>query len=278
VIAPRNRARNILLLADQIRERHSIEDRRVRWPELRAMLDAEGIAIKRVRMRARAYVTGADGTFVIALRRDINIRDALKRLLHEYSHAKLHFGDDEVERQLVPCRRGDPREDEANLLAALLWHGPEATPDHPAIARLVARLEAADHQKRAPRQIPLELPEPMPRVLTAADLEYEEEIERERGKSRRRAKLPDAKRVRIARPTEPFAATYIDRDGRVWWIYDRSDRRGFYHSHLVRKVYRFHRGEVRVITAARLDRQLIEARALHPHHLNRVSTSRRVAP
>jgi hypothetical protein len=235
VIAPRNRVRNILALADDIRERHQLGDRRVRWPELRTIIDTESIAIKRVRMRARAYVLGGDGTYVIALRRDIDIRDALKRLLHEYAHAKLHLNDDEVVRQLLPCRRGDPREDEANLLAALLWHGAEATPDHPAIAKLVARLESADYRKREP----LILTPDMPRVLTAADLDWEEELERARGKDRKRAQLPDSRRVRPARPKEPFSATFIDRDGRIWTIYDRGDRRGFYHSPLLRKIYRF---------------------------------------
>jgi hypothetical protein len=264
MIRPLNRARNVLALADEIRERHQLGDTPVRWRQLRTMLAAERIRIRAIPMRPRAYVTGTDGNYVIAIRETIDQRQAVKLVLHEFAHVKLgHLGDVEVERQLFPCLKDDPREHEANLLAALLWHGPEATPDHTAIARLVAKLEAGEYRRKMPAQIPLELPE-LPPVYGADTFALHEEWEKASRPNPRLRQLPDTKRVKLAGARDPFTARFVDRDGRLWYIYDRPSVRGFYISPALRRIYRFRPGEIRALKAKHLDRQLLEARAIRP--------------
>jgi hypothetical protein len=266
----RDRMLNVLAVAESLRERHEELQLAITPARLWTILQREEIDILRARIRRPARAVSFQGHSVITLRRELTPRRAWRYALHEYAHIVLgHFGEsDELSKNLVVCERGDVREHEANLLALLLVLGPSATPETPRVAAVMAKMVGQEYRRRAPHQIPLELPEPMPRVLTVADLEYEEEIERRIGKNVKRARLPDAKRVRIASAKQPYAARFIDRTGRIWTIYDRGDRRGFYHSHLMRKVYAFRRGEIRTITAARLDRQLREATALRPHHVN----------
>lgn len=226
------------------------------------------IRVVRMAMKPRAYVTGMNGHFVVALRNTIEGDTAVKLLLHELAHCRLHLTDtDEVTRQLVACRVGDPREDEAHLLAALLWHGPTATPNHPAIARLVAKIEAGDHRKRMPQQLPLELPERVP-VYGAETFAWHEEQLAAGRPNPRLARLPDAKRVQLAAANDPFTAKFVDRDGRVWHIYDRPGRRLFYNSMFLRKSYRFTVGEITALRVKHLDRQLREARAVQPRRVS----------
>lgn len=283
MIGPRNRARNVLALADAIREHHALGERPVRWRELRRVLDAEGVGLKTV--RRRWYVEGTDGTFVIAIPIGADAEKAVKRILHEYAHIKLHLSEqDDVVRQLMPCAKGDPREDEANLLAALLWLGADATPDHPAIARLVAKLEAPAYRQRMPRQLPLELPERIP-VYNGRDaamqFAHEDAIEearrRRRNAIRRAGRAADRLRLKLC-GNKPCAcsAVFIDLEGRRWFVYDvRMDRgrrvlvrrsidgtathRVFVNELDERKAYKF-ANELQGFTAARLDRQLRDSR------------------
>lgn len=300
MIRPHNRARNVLVAADSIREAHGIGDIPVRWRQLRVVLAKENIVLRRYAMGPRAYVVGWDGNFVIALRNTIEPARAVKILLHEYAHAKLHFTErGEVVRQLLPCTKDDPREDEANLLAALLWHGPDATPDHPAIARLVAKLEAPPYRKRMPQQLPLELPERIP-VYTGRDaaMQFAHEDAIEEARRRRRNAIRKAgraaDRLRLKQcGNKPCAcsAVFIDLEGRRWFVYDvRMDRgrrvlvrrsvdgiathRVFVNELNERRRYTFSdRAELRSYSAARLDRQLAESVAARTGRVRRMPTS-----
>lgn len=273
MIAPLNRVRNILALADDIRERHGIVGA-VRARELRHILQSEGIGIMRV--RRRWYVEGTDGAFIIAMPIGAEGESAAKRALHEYAHIKRHMTDGAVvARQLFPCVKGDPRETEADLLAALLWHGASATPDHPAIAKLVAKLEGGEYRKRTVEQLPLSLPE-IPRAPRRRDwtLEHEhmDKVERQLGgprlqsaviAARRRGLTDDEARVRVAGKH----VRYIDRSGYRWWVTDSpgGSRRVFYNARREHRVYSFRdRYERRDMKVKHLDRQLKEARAMTP--------------
>lgn len=140
---PYQRARNVLWMADSLRERHPVLILPVRRLALRSVFEREGIIIARAPIRSRAYVDGANGSFVITVRRDLDGQRLTKVLLHEYAHVHLHFPEhDGVTRQLYPCRPGDVREAEADLLAAALWYGEDATPDFSPIAKLMAAVDA----------------------------------------------------------------------------------------------------------------------------------------
>jgi hypothetical protein len=156
------RARNVLWLADELRERHPVLNLPVRRQALRYVLEQEGIIVTRAAIRNRAYVDGGDGTFVITVRNDLDGMRLTKVLLHEYAHIHLHMTErGEVTRQLFPCRPGDVREAEADLLAAVLWYGEDATPDYPPIARLMAAVDAPRLKRatdREPDQLQLGMP------------------------------------------------------------------------------------------------------------------------
>lgn len=139
------RSRNVLWFADELRERHEVLQLPARRETVSHVLSQEGIAITRAPIRGRAYVDGADGVFVITVRRDVAGSRLTKVLLHEYAHVQLHMAQEtgETARQLFPCLAHDPREAEADLLAALLWFGPNADQtNNEAIARLVAAVDA----------------------------------------------------------------------------------------------------------------------------------------
>lgn len=138
------RARNVLWMADHLREVHPILNLPVRRQALKIVLDAEGVIVTRAAMRRRAFVDGGNGSYVITVRNDLDGVVLTKVLLHEYAHIHLHLTGEmgEITRQLFPCRPGDVREDEADLLAAVLWFGEDVTPDYGPIAKLVAKVDA----------------------------------------------------------------------------------------------------------------------------------------
>jgi hypothetical protein len=163
VVGPRNRVRNIVALVEQVRERHLIANRPMRLRATYEVLRAEEIDVVLAparAMRSDAYIDGGDGTFIITMKRGLEPAVRAKRLLHEYAHAKLHLTErGEVVRQLMPCVKGDVREDEAQLFAALLWYGPTVTPADGRIRPIVARLESHDMLGRRPPQYDFLLPE-----------------------------------------------------------------------------------------------------------------------
>lgn len=134
----------------------------VRRQALHQVLEAEGILITRASIRRRAYVDGGNGSYIITVRDDLAGEAYIKVVLHEYAHIHLHMGseDGEVTRHLFPCRRGDVREAEADLLAAALWYGEDATPDFGPVARLMAKVDA--RQLIRPVTVPLQLAFEMP--------------------------------------------------------------------------------------------------------------------
>lgn len=159
----RHRALNVAAIVDEVRRQHP-ELHRLTPRRIRRAIAADGIRVLEGRIRRPARSRAFDGVYVITLRRGLGPREAARWALHEYAHIKLgHFSDgEEIERQLTPCRAGDPREVEAEMFVLMLRLGSEATPETPAVARLVAELEAPRYVKRMPAQLPLELPEGAP--------------------------------------------------------------------------------------------------------------------
>jgi len=192
---------SVIAAVDTAREQH---------PEFREPLNAarlarafrrEQIDVLRRAISAKAYVQGADGSYVIIVSAALHGRNETRVLAHEYGHIRLHLGErGEVVRQLAPCRRGDPREYEAELFALLLRLGPAATPDHPDVARLVAKMEAASYRERAPEQLPLSLAERVPPLAIKSFAEFTAEERRDFEERRARAA---ARRRRGARPSLP---------------------------------------------------------------------------
>jgi hypothetical protein len=154
----------VLAIVDELRGVHPELMQPLRWRGLQRILEREGISVGYRAIPQRAFVQGFDGDFHITVRADLSARVVTKVVAHEYGHAVLHMTErGEVVRQLHECARGDTREREADLFAALLWFGPAAGPDtHPVIAQLIADIEAPRFIHPAPAQIPLPLPEPAP--------------------------------------------------------------------------------------------------------------------
>lgn len=259
----RHRALGVIADVETLRERFPLLCRPLSARALAHVLQELKVAVLLRPIEQDAYVVGVPPSFTIVIKKSLSPRMRVAWAAHELAHIRLHY-DGEIVKQLSPCAPDDPRELEAKLFARMLLLGEIGTPDHPRVAPIVAALVAGEHRRRLPRQLPLELPEPMPRVLTSADLDWEDEIAHRQGKNRQRASLPDARRVQLAGAKDPFTARFVDRDGRIWWIYDRGERRVFYHSVTTRRIYRFGAGEIRALKAKHLDRQLREAAIYSP--------------
>lgn len=149
-----------------------VDDFRALHPELAQPARSRGvqrilaridISVSRAPIRERGFVQGFDGDYHITVQSGLPTHLVTKVILHELGHALLHMTErGEVVRQLHECRRGDSREREADLFAALLWFGPDAGPDHAIIAKLVAQLEAPRFKRPLPEQIAMPLPQGAP--------------------------------------------------------------------------------------------------------------------
>lgn len=161
--SPQRRALSVIAAVEALREQHPEFAGPAKPRAVWRVLQREGIQVRRGRIRRKGRSSKFGGDAVITLRSDLPSRETWKYALHEYGHVRLHFPEHgEFEKHLSPCRAGDPREDEANLFALLLALGPTATPEHPDVARLIAKMEAAAHLARLPEQSRLELPEKPP--------------------------------------------------------------------------------------------------------------------
>ncbi|MGN6111259.1 MAG: ImmA/IrrE family metallo-endopeptidase [Kofleriaceae bacterium] len=159
MIAGRARVLNVVYAVDAARQAHPELEKPLTPKALWRVLAREGVDVVRRRIRQRARVSSYGGAAVIFLHEDLSPREAWKYAAHEWGHVLLHFPEHgEHERQLSPCRRGDPREDEAALFARLLLLGAEATIDHPDVAPLAGRIVAKAYRAALPPQIPLPLP------------------------------------------------------------------------------------------------------------------------
>lgn len=157
------RALGVLALADEFRAAHTELVHPARSRAVQRILARMDISVGCAPIHERGFIQGFDGDFHITVRSGLPTQIVTKVILHELGHAMLHMTErGEVVRQLHECTRGDLREREADLFAALLWFGPEVTPSHPVIAKLVADLEAPRFKRPLPEQIPLPLPQPAP--------------------------------------------------------------------------------------------------------------------
>lgn len=289
----RDRTLNVLAAADATRDQYPEIAERLTPRRLWRLLEAEKIRVLQARIRRPARARGFDGAFVISIRHSLAPRLAWQWALHEYAHIKLgHFAEgDEIERQLSPCRRGDPREIEARLFSLLLVLGATATPDHPDVAKLIAKLEAVKHKRRMPEQLPLEIPlnatgdyKPLPEPFQH-EREYERGVRRRGGKSLRPKSewifrdVPthdDERRIKWLDETKG-TTRFEDVAGRRWWIYNfRKTAKGwepirdfmqpeithrlFVNSAGARRLYQFADArEHRAYRVKHLDRQVAQA-------------------
>lgn len=145
------RALNVFVIVDELRRIHPELSAPLRGTRLWDVLAREGITVKHNRRIGQpARSSGFDGDYTIRTRRGLRPRDAWGWSLHEYGHIKLgHLGDEgEFAKNLTPCMPDDPREDDANLFATLVFLGPTATPDTPRVARIIAKIEARRYRQR----------------------------------------------------------------------------------------------------------------------------------
>ncbi|HVX40313.1 MAG TPA: hypothetical protein VHB25_12140 [Gemmatimonadaceae bacterium] len=293
------RVLNVIAAVDAVREQHAEFARPATPRTVWRVLAREGIEVRRGRIRRKARSSKFDGDAVITLRSDLSPRVAWKWALHEYGHLRLHFPmHGEFERNISPCRAGDPREDEATLFALLLVLGPTATPETPEVAAFVAKMTAREFLERRPAQLEIEMPEPAPQYRPpAADnkllqLAYEDELAFYR-RTRRRARVTifrtptvaseDLQRIKYFDESRG-ATRFTDIAGRHWWIYNyrlehRGDRRLwirerdfmsrdirvrlFVNAGGERRAYVFSdRREIRAYRVKHLDRQLAYAKRL----------------
>jgi hypothetical protein len=221
------RALNVVAVVEAVREAHPELARPLTITSLRRVLEREEIDVIRRPIPAYAYVEGGLGSYVIVLKAGLNPRHERRVLAHEYAHIKLHYeSSGEVQFQRTPCRRGDPRELEAELFMRLLLLGESATPDHPDVAPLVAAISARETLRRRPAQINLELPEHRlsvrDRLLLAMEdsLVYGEQKRQRRGLPPVKHRAPSA-----ARRHEDFDRTGYDDSMHAPWVRDVADRK-----------------------------------------------------
>lgn len=261
MILGRDRLIGVVAGVEALRDRYSALQRPLSWRTMALVLRGEQVRVLRHEMDCAPYVIGMPPAFTIVLNRDHDRHEQLGWAAHELAHILLHFDRDEKVKQLSPCLADDPREAEAKLFARMLMLGAAGTPDHPKVRPLVAALVGGEYRRAMPAQYPLELHEGIP-VYGAETFAWHEEQLAAAQPNPRLARLPDAKRVRLAGARDPFTAKFVDRVGRVWHIYDRPGRRLFYNSMVLRKSYRFVAGEITALKAKHLDRQLLQSRVV----------------
>lgn len=168
MIAGRDRVLNVVAAVESARDAHPALRRKLTPKILWQVLKDEGVELLRAPIRKHARVSGFDGHYVITISSNLPAREQWRYALHEYGHIRCgHLADHgEHVRNLAPCRRGDPREDEANLFGMLLTLGPEATVEHPDAQPIADRIVARAIRAKLPAQLPLELPA-APRVTPA---------------------------------------------------------------------------------------------------------------
>lgn len=161
MIPGRARVLNVVAAVEAAREAHPELEAPLTGHRLWRVLARESIAVLRAPIRQAARASGFDGDFVITLQAGLPARQAWKYAAHEYGHIKLHLAErGEHIRNLSPCRRGDPRELEANLFALLLVLGPAHTVEHPDAARIADAIVARALRASRPPQIPLPITGP----------------------------------------------------------------------------------------------------------------------
>jgi hypothetical protein len=168
----RGRIENIMAAVEDLRARHFwLAASTPRWDHARRLARELGIDVVTQPILDIAYIVGFPGAYVAVLRNDLRGRRSTQVLLHEIGHAVLHMRDEHgIARNLHPCRRGDPREAEAELFARMLYYGHKAGPDNnPKIAEAIAAIEGAAHRKRLAAQIELPLSQPMPVYISPAE-------------------------------------------------------------------------------------------------------------
>ncbi|MFI5228406.1 MAG: ImmA/IrrE family metallo-endopeptidase [Gemmatimonadales bacterium] len=159
----RHRVLNVLAAVDAAREAHAELALPLNWNRLERVFARERIQILRLPIESNAYVIGRAPVFTVILNSNRPARHHTRYAAHEYGHIALHFAQrGEVEKNLAPCQRGDPREWEAELFALMLRLGPEATIETPDVAAMAAKITAADFRKRVPAQLDLPLAEGTP--------------------------------------------------------------------------------------------------------------------
>lgn len=160
MIGRRRRMIAVVAAVEDARQRHPELQAPLRWRSLVQIFDRERIILRRLPIASNADVLGFDGIFVVTINSEAIHRNHTRYAAHEYGHIHLHFDDvGEVAKNLSPCQRGDPREIEAELFATMLLIGPDATPEHPRVAKLIGALETSELRRRQPPQIPLQLPD-----------------------------------------------------------------------------------------------------------------------
>jgi hypothetical protein len=162
----RARVNHIMSVVEELRDGHwwTVGAVGVRWEQARRLARELSIEVLRWPIADEAFTLGQPEGFVAILRNDLRGRRPTQILLHEIGHVVLHMsGEHGLEKHLYPCKRGDPREAEAELFARMLYYGPKAGPDNNAkIAEAVGAIEGGAARKRQPVQLPLELPESTP--------------------------------------------------------------------------------------------------------------------
>jgi hypothetical protein len=158
----RARVNHIMSVVEELRDGHwwTVGALGVRWEQARRLARELSIEVLRWPIADEAFTLGQPEGFVAILRNDLRGRRPTQILLHEIGHVVLHMsGEHGLEKHLYPCKRGDPREAEAELFARMLYYGPKAGPDNNAkIADAVAAIEGGAARKRQPIQTELHLP------------------------------------------------------------------------------------------------------------------------
>jgi hypothetical protein len=162
----RARVNHIMSVVEELRDAQwwTLGALGVRWEQARRLARELSIEVLRWPIADEAFTLGQPEGFVAILRNDLRGRRPTQILLHEIGHVVLHMsGEHGLEKHLYPCKRGDPREAEAELFARMLYYGPKAGPDNNAkIADAVAAIEGGAAKKRQPLQTELQLPIPAP--------------------------------------------------------------------------------------------------------------------
>jgi hypothetical protein len=299
VIDRRRRVLNVLAAVEAVREAHPELRLPLNWNRLQRVLARERIQMLRLPIEANAYVIGRAPVFTIVLNSDRPSRYHTRYAAHEYGHVKLHFGvPGEIEKNLAPCQRGDPREWEAELFALLLRLGPAGSMETPEVAAMAAKITATEMRRSRPPQLNLEIPEPAPvfrprpadnKLLEAA---YEDALahhRRSRGKGRVKIfrtpmqESEDFSRIEYSdgkRPTRftdvadrrwsirNFAAT-VEAGRRRWTVV-----RDFMSPAITHRLFTNSTGERRIYTFA--DRR--ESRAYRVKHLDRQLAQAQIIP